>query len=260
MVDTSWHKQAADKPLFENLLWSRPQNKRSSGKLLIVGGNAHGFSAPVRAYSESMKAGIGSARVMLPDALAKTVGSHFAEAEFAPSTPVGSFGRQALDSFLAAGLWADGLLATGDFGRNSETAVLLENFAGKHSGFITFTDDSVDYFYKNSEALANRPNTALVLDFSQLQKLATGKILIKHSMDLNQFCVALSELSQKNAAAFISFHAGQIVVAVDGRVSTTPAKSVDFLSLSVYSAVWQLQQPANIFETLTTAIWCYLNS
>ena len=90
MITPYWHKQF-DSPLFSDLLWSRPENKQFAGKLLIIGGNLHGFAAPASAYEQSQRAGIGVARVILPDALQKTIGRIFEAGEFAPSTPSGSF-------------------------------------------------------------------------------------------------------------------------------------------------------------------------
>src|SRR3954462_7666379 len=113
MDRTYWHKQTPDKPLFPDLLWSRPENKRQAGKLLIVGGNTHGFAAAGEAYAEAIKAGIGTARVLLPDGLQKTVGRVFEAGEYAPSTPSGSFGRQALAELLSLSRWADGTLLAG---------------------------------------------------------------------------------------------------------------------------------------------------
>src|SRR5471032_3085314 len=104
-----WHKQAADKPLYPDLLWSRPENRAQAGKLLIVGGNAHGFAAAGEAYAEATKAGVGTARVLLPDSLQKTVGKVFEAGEYAPSTPSGSFAKRALAELLAMAEWADGV-------------------------------------------------------------------------------------------------------------------------------------------------------
>src|SRR5471030_891522 len=104
---TNWLRQTADKPLFPDLLWSRPENKRQAGKLLIVGGSVDGFAAPAAAFSAAAEAGIGTARVLLPDSTRKVLGTSFAEAEFCPSTPSGSFSRQALAQLLENAEWAD---------------------------------------------------------------------------------------------------------------------------------------------------------
>src|SRR5262245_34884782 len=119
-----WRKQQPGKLLFPELEWSRPENKAQAGKLLIVGGNQHGFAAPAEAYAVATKTGIGTARVLLPDALQKTVGRILDNGEFAPSTPSGSFSQKALGELLSYSSWADAALLAGDFGRNSETAIL----------------------------------------------------------------------------------------------------------------------------------------
>ena len=77
-----WHKQTADQPLFKDLLWSRPENRAQAGKLVIIGGNLHGISAPAEAYRQAEKAGAGSVRVLLPDSLKKTVGRMIEQGEY----------------------------------------------------------------------------------------------------------------------------------------------------------------------------------
>ncbi|HSX27740.1 MAG TPA: hypothetical protein VLG25_03070, partial [Patescibacteria group bacterium] len=124
MASTYWQKQTKDKPLFPDLLWSRPENRAQAGKLLIIGGNAHGFAAPAEAYGQALEAGIGVVRVLLPDAV-KAVAKHALETvDFAPSTPSGSFSKKGLAEFISHASWADGVLIAGDLGRNSETAIL----------------------------------------------------------------------------------------------------------------------------------------
>lgn len=69
MDNSYWLKQSNAEPLFPDLIWSRPESKQAAGKLLIIGGNAHGFSAPAEAYVIAGKSGIGSTRVVMPNAL-----------------------------------------------------------------------------------------------------------------------------------------------------------------------------------------------
>ncbi len=90
MSTKTWLKQDHNHPLFPELLWSRPENRLHAGKLLIIGGNLHGFAAPATAFSAASKAGIGSQRVLLPDAIRKVVGNFMPEADFGTSTPSGS--------------------------------------------------------------------------------------------------------------------------------------------------------------------------
>src|SRR5579859_2484419 len=104
-MDQSYWLRQTEKPLFPELEWSRPETKTQAGKLLIVGGNVHGFAAPAEAYGEVMKAGVGTVRVLLPESLRRSVGKLFPEADFAPSTPSGSFAANALAELLDASLW-----------------------------------------------------------------------------------------------------------------------------------------------------------
>jgi hypothetical protein len=255
-----WHKQAAGQPLFPDLAWSRPQNRNQAGKLLIIGGNAHGFAAAGEAYSAATDAGIGTARVLLPDSLQKTVGKVFAAGEYAPSTPSGSFSKKALAELLELAGWADGLLLAGDFGHNSETAVALEQAVSKYAGQLTLTKDATDYFVKAPLALLRRDKTLLVLSFAQLQKLATGARFTKaftFNMDLLRLVETLHEFTLQYPAAVIVKHLDTIFVAVGGQVSSTKLSEdleIWRVRTAASAAVWWLQNPAKPFEAFCTAL------
>ncbi|MBX4197224.1 hypothetical protein KW801_01560 [Candidatus Saccharibacteria bacterium] len=258
MENTNWLRQTADKPLFPDVLWNRPENKRYAGKLLIIGGHSQSFSAPSRAYTAATKAGGGAVRIVLPDALQKTIGKAFPEAEFAASTPIGSFSRQALELFLDLANWADGVLLAGDFGKNSETAILLESFINKYTGQLSLTGDSLDYFLPKPSQLTNRENTLLVADLSQTQKLAQPKTVIRQTEDLVQILNKLSILTSDVKSSIITEQSGQIIVADKGKISTTKsAKGGVGPELAAYASVWMMQQPERTFEALTTSAYCY---
>ena len=121
-------KQTSGTSAFPDLHWSRPENRLHAGKLLVIGGNLHGFAAPAEAYSEADKAGAGAVRVLLPDATQKLIGKFVPEAEYAPSTPSGSFAQLSLNEWLISSSWADHVLLAGDLSRNSETAIVIEKF------------------------------------------------------------------------------------------------------------------------------------
>lgn len=254
-----WRKQTTDKPLYPDLLWSRPENKAQAGKLLVVGGNAHGFAAAGEAYAEATKAAIGTARVLLPDSLQKTVGRVFEAGEYAPSTPSGSFSQRALAELLTMGQWSDAVLLAGDLGRNSETAILLEQFISKYSGQLTLTKDAADYFTKMPSALLARRDTLLVLSFAQLQKIAVSvrfAAAFIFDMDFLRLIEALHEFTQQHQTAIIIKHLQTIFVAVNGQVSTTklPKDPETWrVQTAARAAVWWLQNPAKPFEALTTS-------
>lgn len=262
MTDTYWLKQAKNKPLFPDVLWSRPENKRLAGKLLIVGGNLYGFSAPGTAYGATLKAGIGTARVLLPDKLQKTVGKLIPEAEFAPSTLSGSFSKMALAQLLEASEWAEGVMLAGDFGHNSETAILLDGFMNKYDGQVTIAKDGLDYFLGPKSPLIERPDTLSVIDLGKLQKLAKNNrrsTPILHGMMLSELVGTLHDWTTGNPGLIITKHADNFIVGSGGQVSTTPApeQSNWQIELAAYASVWWLQQPQKPFEAITTAVFAY---
>lgn len=260
-----WVKQTADAPLFPELEWSKPENKLHAGKLLIIGGNLHGFSAPATAFTEAEQSGIGSERVVLPDAIQKTVGSFMPEADFAPSTPSGSFAQKSLDTWLEHASWADGVLIAGDLGRNSETAIVLESFAAKYHGQLTLTKDAVDYILANPLPALSREETLLVLSFAQLQKIAVNarfKTALKFDMDFLRLVEALHSFTEQFAAHVVVKHLDTMFVAVNGRVSTTKVtedQAMWRVKTAAHASVWWLQHPSQVFEALTASQTHFVN-
>lgn len=257
---TYWVKQIAGKPLFPDLVWSRPEHKAHAGKLFIIGGNTHGFIDPAEAYTHALKAGAGSVRVLLPDAVHKLAGSVLPQVEFAPSTPSGSFGHQALAEVTQGAAWADGVLLAGNFGHNSETTILLEKLLHKHPGQITLTKDAVDSLV-NSSATLLEGSRLYVVTIAQLQKLATrlrAKHPITFGMSLIQLADSLHEITKTYRLAVIVKHLDQYLVATDGRVSSTKTTHDTKkwrLQTATYASTWWLQNPAKPFEALTTAVF-----
>jgi hypothetical protein len=260
MRPSYWLSQTNDKPLFPELAWSRPENRQQAGKLLIVGGHAHSFAAPAEAYGEAMQAGIGTARALLPDAVRKTVGALIPEAGFAPSTPSGSFSRKALNELLAAGAWADGVLIAGDLGRNAETAVLLESFLTKYQGPVTLTKDAVDYAVSAPHSVLQRESTLVVLSLSQLQRLAVAAKStepVRFNMDLLHLVEWLNHFTTEYKPFIVVKHLDQILVAVNGQVSTTKLsveKPIWRVKTAARASVWWLQHTNKPFEALTMSL------
>lgn len=255
-----WQRQQPDAPLFPDLLWSRPENRSRAGKLLIIGGNAQGFAAPADAYTFANQAGAGTVRVLLPDALQKSVGRVFEAGEYAPSTPSGSFAQTALAEVLAMANWSDSVLLAGELGRNSETAILIESFLQKYPGQVTLTKDAIEYIQTQPRLVRDRPETCLVLSFSQLQKLATGLRFttpFTSTMDLLRAVDALHDLTTAFPFAIITRHFDTLLVAVQGQVSSTPYspdERIWCLKVASGACVWWLQNPGKPFEALTTSL------
>lgn len=255
-----WTKQELSKPAFPELVWSRPENKGSRGKLLIIGGNSFGFSAPGLAYKYAEEAGIGTARVLLPLAIKKVAGSLFPAVEFGASNPSGSFSQQALGEWLDHSMWADGVLIAGDLGRNSETAILIEKYLANSAVAVTLTKDAVDYFITLAKTFSQRPKTTLVLTMADLQKLAMTLGFdhpFKLGMDLVQLVDTLHAFTSKYASEIVVKHLETMVVAINGLVSTTKLeedKEFWRVETATHAAVWRLQNSTKPFEALTTSV------
>lgn len=251
-----WQRQTTEKPLFPDLLWSRPENKMYAGKILIIGGNLHGFSAPATAYNAALQAGVGVARVMLPDKLEKTVHRIFPEAEYAPSTPSGSFATKALGELLPAAEWADEVLLAGDIGKNSETTILFDSFLEKYHGNVTLTGDMADYASLQAKTICTRPRTLLACTITELQKFAMRTeypVAITSSMDLMQLVNALHGMSLEWAINLLIIRDDTAFVAVDGQVSTTPV-NMGIIELAAHASTWWLQNPTKPYEALSTSL------
>jgi ADP-dependent NAD(P)H-hydrate dehydratase / NAD(P)H-hydrate epimerase len=263
MDPTYWYKQSGNDPLFPDLLWSKPENKKTAGKLLILGGNSHNLMAPGIAFAAAIKAGVGTARVLLPDAVRKAIGNSFEEGEFAFSTPSGSFAKTAINQILENLDWADGLLLAGDFGRNSETAILLEQILDKYDGPATLSQDSLDYFINNVGKITNRENTVMVTNLTRLQKMTRAgmpSLIIQHKMSLQALVGLLNSWSRESKLKILTYHNGNYIYAENGQVSTTAAKEREGweVPLAAYLATWRLQQPEKSFEAASSAIFEYV--
>lgn len=254
-----WYKQSADKPAFPDLQWSRPENKKHAGKLLIVGGNQYGFVEPAEAFRFAEAAGIGVAQLLLPDSLKRFVGPGFNAGQLAPSTPSGSFSQKALGNLLEMALWADGVLLAGGLGHNSETAILIEKFLEKYSGPVTITKDAADYCLALPKLSLDRTDTLLVITMAQLQKLGTAAKVSSPftlGMDLLRLVDGLHDFTQKHTAHIIVRHHDQIVVAVNGYISTTPyTLEMWRVKTAALASVWWLQNPEKAFEGITTSLF-----
>jgi NAD(P)H-hydrate repair Nnr-like enzyme with NAD(P)H-hydrate dehydratase domain len=147
-----WHKQTPEKPLYPDIEWSKPEQRALRGKLGIIGGNKLGFAGVAEAYGTALTTGVGEVRVLLPDALRKTVPPSITDAIFGATNPSGSLAKEARIELLTMGQWSTGILMIGDAGRNSETAILYEDFLTDYSGPLIITRDAVDLI-KNTAGL-----------------------------------------------------------------------------------------------------------
>ncbi len=258
MAHTYWQKQTSE-PLFPDILWSRPESKSVAGKLAIIGGNAHAFGAPGVAYATATSSGIGHVKVLLPDAIKKTVKHVLPDADFAPSNPSGSFSTQALSSFLDIADWSDATILAGDFGRNSETAVLIESFIEKYTGLLCITQDTADYFKTITQKLFSRQNTLLVVSLAQLQKMYINLpsiIPITYGMESPQLAEAMHIITLEKPICLVTKHHDQIFVAQGGEVVSNPAPENPWrVKTASRATVFWLQNKDNATEAISSSLF-----
>lgn len=255
-----WKKQSAEKPLYPDIEWSKPEQRSFAGKLAIIGGNKLGFAGVAEAYSVATAAGVGQIKVVLPDVLKKTIPAAITDATFAPTNPSGSLSKDAESSLTAISQWAEGVLLIGDAGRSSETAILYEHFLQEYSGPLTITRDAVDLVKNSAQALVDRPKTLLIVSFAQLQKLFQAVYypkVLTFSMQLTNLVEALHKFTITYPATIAVLHKDTFIVAHDGEVVTTPWGNPMMIwrgNTAAKAATYWLWSPSKPLEATSTAV------
>ncbi len=256
-----WQKQTPGSALFPDIEWQKPEQKSLAGKLLIVGGNAHGFAAVAQAYQDAQKAGVGECRVVLPNALKKAIDPLALDCVFVPTNASGGITKDALTPLKTAAAWADGLLFIGDAGRNSETAIVYEQLLHAFPDKTTLiTRDALDLIKTIWPDLLQQKNTVLVVTFAQLQKLFQAVYYprtLLFSMQLTNVVDALHKFTITYPATIVVFHQNQLIVAKDGQITTTPWENPMLIwrgSVAAKAATYATQFPNQLFPAITTAL------
>lgn len=256
-----WKRQSPDTPLFPDIAWQKPEQKSLAGKLLIIGGNAHGFAAVAQSYQDAIAAGAGECRVILPDALKKTIQQSAFDCVFVPTNASGGITKESFNQLSAAAIWADMLLFIGDAGRNSETAVVYEQLLRTMPDKpAVITRDAIDLLKSITGDLLGRDNTILIVTFAQLQKVFQAVYYprtLLFSMQLSHVVDALHKFTFTYPATVVTFHQNHIIVAKNGQVSTTPWDNPMLIwrgSVAAKAATYAMHNHAQIFKAITASL------
>lgn len=255
-----WQKQIPGKALFPDIEWNKPEQRAHSGKLGIVGGNKLGFVSVGDAFTIASQAGVGQLRVLLPDALKKSMPATITDVVYAPSNPSGSLARDAGTDMHVLSSWADAVLLIGDAGRNAETAIVYEDFVRQYSGLLTITRDSVDLLQNTPEMVVERNHTLLVVSFAQLQKLFSRVYypkILTFSMQLQQLVEALHKFTITYPVAIMTLHQEHIVIAHAGQIITMPWDNPMAIwrgTVATQAAAYWLWNPAKPLEASATSL------
>lgn len=257
---TYWQRQDPTKPLFPDIEWNKPEQKKLAGNLAIVGGNKLGFAAVGEAYMAALDAGIGNARVLLPDALKTSVPPVITDVIFAASNPSGSLARGARTEMDAMGQWANAVLMIGDAGRNSETAIVYEDFIRGYKGQLTITRDAIDLLANAPDLAVERDGTLLVVSFAQLQKIFSKVYypkILTFSMQLQQLVETLHKFTITYPVTVMTFHQNHLVVASSGQITTTTWDNPMAIwrgGVATRAAAYWLWNPAKPLEAVTASL------
>ena len=217
-----WHRQEPGKPLFPDVEWNKPERRDQAGKLGIIGGNKLGFLAVAESYQEALKAGVGEARVLLPDILKKSVPTVMTDVLFAPTNQSGSLANEALNEALALEKWADVLLLCGDAGRNSQTSIVYEELIKKSEIPVVLTRDAIDLVQNSFQEILDNPRVVFVASLAQVQKIFRAIYypkMITFSIQLAQL-ETLHKFTITYPVTICVFHADSLIITHSGEVVT----------------------------------------
>ncbi|MDB5176551.1 MAG: hypothetical protein JWN75_219 [Candidatus Saccharibacteria bacterium] len=255
-----WQRQQPTTSLFPDIHWNKPEQRGQAGKLGIIGGNKLGFASVGEAYMVALDAGVGSVRVMLPDMLKKAVPPVITDVIFGASNPSGGLARDAAPDMQAMSQWADAVLLIGDAGRNSETAILYEDFVRGFTGQLTITRDAIDLLQNTPDLVVERPDTLVVASFAQLQKMFSKLYypkILTFSMQLQQLVETLHKFTITYPVTIATFHQDQLVIASGGQVTTTSwdnPMSIWKGSVATHAAAYWMWNPAKPLEAATASL------
>ncbi len=259
MDNTYLKQQGNNQPLYPDMLWSKPEQKSSAGKLAIIGGSERGFNTVSQAYARVSSAGAGAIRVLFPSALRRTLAKIWPESEFAPSSKSGEFAASALSEWLDLDQWSDSVLLPGDLGKSSETAILLERYLSRSPSIITLSGDSINILIDTPAPILENERVTLAVSTAQLQSLLVSiryPMSVRLDNTLFQLAGLLHSLTLNYPWCVTTIHQSLIYVSYQGEVSVTPLTTgLSLTDVAAYSAVWRMQQPAKSFMGITSGIY-----
>lgn len=249
---SEWQVQKPDKPLYPDVIWSRPENLGGAGKLLIIGGSPGKLANLSLSYSQANNAGAGMVRLLVPDSLSK-ITKHIPGIEYAPSNPSGGLAKASLGEILNIASQTDGVLLAGDIGRNSETAMMLESLLTKYQDWLVIDQGATESFAISISELASRPKTILCMDFTHLRSLAIetkSEIALTSDISLANLAKLLHQVSQKYQAILLVSIFDNVWVAKNGLVTQCQNPNYN----SAKTAVWLIGQPEKAYQSAVCSV------
>ncbi len=242
-----------EEPLFPEILWNQPVNRRAAGRLLIIGGHARQFSRTQTSYRAAGEAGAGETAVILPKSLQKIVGA-LPDCIFAAETPAGSLSRTAESDIRRYISESDAVLLPGELSHNAETIGLLESLLSEVETPCIITDDIIRSLIQAPDSIARA--AVLVGTPQTLSELAKAWHIPTYvkSPDLQKEQKLLSALGEQMDSILVCYSDERVLVAGSDRISMTSISSIDPTWLATYIGVFHMQHTQK-FEAVTTGVW-----
>lgn len=248
-------EKQSDKPLYEDILWSRPV--RRTGRVLLVGGHRDGFAELQKLYQGFEDAQVAECHLALPDKLSKLVGS-LEGISLLASNPSGSVARDALAELVHLANESDLVSLGPDLSNNSETTLVMQRLITETRASILIPPQSTEQLLPEAGEWQEKESLLLCVNHKQLYKLAT-KLAIDATIPLSPTVdsiagIALAVSKEFLPSLVVSFE-NNIIVAVDGKASITKANTKNVGLLATF---W-LQNSTKHYEALTTAAYLINN-
>lgn len=235
-----WQKQ--NQPLFSDLSWNIPERK--TGRVSIVGGNSQNLTTVIQ-ISEYLGQNFPfeSIKIFLPDAVRNKL-PPLPSLNFCRSTSSGSFDK----SPVLNSAFEEATLLIGDLSKNAVTAIAIHEAIQQSSESKTLfiTRDAVDLLTPEIANLLLRPRTFIMASILQLQKICRTIYypkMILLSQPLIPIIETLHKFSLTYPATIITFHEGSIIIATQGKVTSTHLVDTSYSPITL----WSGQLAANIF-------------
>lgn len=260
MEKLSYWKKEKLLPKENDFIWNIPEQK--SGSVAIIGGNSQNFSSVIRSGEYLFQNyPIKDLKIVMPDSLKNKI-PPVPGTIFCPSTESGSLADSPLlKSSVKA---ADMSIFIGDLSHNSATSIAIANTIKETEGPVLLARDSTDILLSEMNDIIEKDNLFIIASMAQLQKLFRAvyypKVLLL-SMPLMPVVEALHKFTLSYSLTILTFHEGQIIVAQNGKVISTPIEDTNYTPLSLWMgtlamkiAAMNLYNPGKALEATFAAI------
>lgn len=249
-----------ERPIFEDLVWMKPEKVTDDQQIIIMGGHAQALQAPMQLFNacEQQKLEIS---ILLPDVVKKTLSTGTAQSGllFAPSTPAGSFSLTGFEEIMTTIEAYNFLLLAGDLSSNQETKQLLSKITTEFKDFKIATENILKSL--SLADLMKAQNLILILNSNQLKPLIEQRTKLSYSPNLptDAFVKILKAL--KTELNLIIFHNQHLFIKIEQQICASQMSlKFDFnqdkqFHLASLIAYYLTYNPSNMFANLVTASW-----